>query len=433
MLDRLKIQIEDFVRFNPTVRNLLASYALFKWGGKRPRTSAEAAHIVDKLCQAARLATSDSMMLRVEAEIARVLPAVDPKDVPWGDFYPDYTDDLLYKAIVLKPYVSEREKGVVFISFDTRMAYLANSTDLRQFEERYTLVLAPQWSPPHSVASYLFPLLYPGEIICLISNERDLSHFPRMSDKYKMLPLYASNWVDPRKYTPVSLAEKDIDIFMLANFAKYKRHHAFFAAMRDLPCHLRIVLVGQQDSGRTRETLLEEAAAFGVRDRFEIRENVSEQELHDTFVRAKTSLILSRREGSCVAVVESMFANTPVGVYEDAQVGSRAFVNEHTGRLLRRDGLAAQLVEFVESSAKYEPRKWVMENGVDCIASSRTLNAALKQNALNNGFEWTEDIATLRWRPDPRFYDPAEAERLEPSYEDIERRCGIKIARSKVG
>ena len=433
MLKRLKIQIEDFARFNPAVRNLLAYRTLLKMRSAKARDTAEATQIVEKLCQAARLTTTDSMMRKVEAAIERQLPAIDPAKVPWGEYYPDFADKLLYKAIVLKRYVSEREKGVVFVSFDTRMAQLAKSKDLKAFAERYTLVLSPQWSPPHSIASYLFPLLYPDEIFCLISNERDMVYFPRISDKYKMIPLYASSWVDPRKYTPVDRAEKDIDIFMLANFAKYKRHHALFAALRDVSPKYRIVLVGQRDSGRTRDTILGEAAAFGVADRFELRENVSEQELHDTFVRAKTSVILSRREGSCVAVVESMFANTPVAVYEDAQVGSRAFVNEHTGKLLRKDGLGAQLEEFVEASAKYEPRQWVTENGVDCIASSAVLNEALKKGALESGAEWTEDIATLRWRPDPRYYFPEDLERLMPSYVDLEQRCGIEISRAKLG
>ena len=198
-------------------------------------------------------------------------------------------------------------------------------------------------------------------------------------------------------------------------------------ALRDLPRNYRVVLNGQRERGRTKETLLKEAAAFGVRDRFEIHENVSEEELHDNFVRAKTSLILSRREGSCVAVIESMFANTPVGLYEDAEVGSRAFINEHTGRLLRHENLAAQLKEFVEASAGYEPRKWVMENGVSCIASSGVLNEALKRHAAENGAEWTEDIATLRWRPDPQYYEPQEVDRLRASYEDIQRRYGINI------
>jgi glycosyltransferase involved in cell wall biosynthesis len=428
MLKRLKIQAEDMLRYNPPVRNLLASAILLRTPGARAANTVEAARIIHNLCQAARLAATESMMLEAEAAIARQLPAIHPEQVPWAEFLSDFGQPRIQKTIVLKRYVSEREKGVVFVSFDNQMARLAKAGDLGQFAARYTLVLSPQWSPPHSVASYLFPRFYPEPIFCLISNPRDLEIFPRISDKYRMVPLYASNWVDPREFTPVPSAEKNIDIFMLANFAKYKRHHALFAALRELPRDYRVLLAGQRERGRDRDTVLGEAAAFGVRDRFEIRENITDEELHHSLVSAKTSLILSRREGSCVAVVESMFANTPVGLFEEAEVGSRVFINQHTGRLLRHDHLAAQLKDFVESSARYEPRKWVMENGVDCVSSSHTLNQALKQHALSSGGGWTEDIATLRWRPDPRYYDPQDAERLRPCYQEIESRCGIVIA-----
>jgi glycosyltransferase involved in cell wall biosynthesis len=215
---------------------------------------------------------------------------------------------------------------------------------------------------------------------------------------------------------------------MVANFGKFKRHHAFFATLSELPRNYRVVLVGQSERGRTKETILKEAAAFGVQGRFEIRVDVPYDELQEFIPRAKTSLVLSRREGSCVVVVESMFANTPVGVYENAEMGSRVFINEHTGRLLRHDHLAAQLKDFVESSARYEPRTWVMENGVDCVASSHTLNEALKRQAMASGGEWTEDIAPLCWRPDPQYYDRGDAERLRPCYQEIESRCGISIS-----
>jgi glycosyltransferase involved in cell wall biosynthesis len=428
MLKRLKIQAEDMLRYNPAVRNLLASAILLKTPSAQAASTVEAARIIHRLCQAARLTASSSMMLKAEAAIARQLPAINPEQVPWTEFLSDFGLDRIHKTIVLKRSVSEREKGVVFVSFDNQMARLAKAKDLRKFAEHYTLVLSPQWSPPHTIASYLFPRLYPDPIFCLISNPRDLGIFPRISDKYRMVPLYASNWVDPREFTPAPIVEKNIEIFMLANFAKYKRHHALFAALRELPRNYRVLLVGQRERGRDRDTLLSEAAAFGVRDRIEIRENVSDEELHNSFVRAKTSLILSRREGSCVAVVESMFANTPVGVYEDAEVGSRVFINEHTGRLLKHNNLAEQLKDFVESSAQFQPREWVMENGVGCVASSQALNQALKQHALSSGAEWTEDIATLRWRPNPQYYDTQDAERLRLCYVEIEKHCGIAIS-----
>jgi glycosyltransferase involved in cell wall biosynthesis len=426
-LKTLKIQAEDKLRYNSSVRNLLASTILLKAPGKPAASTAEAARTVHKLCQAARLAASGSMMLKAEAAIARQLPAIDPRQVPWAEFLPDFGLERIQKTIVLKRYVSKHEKGVVFVSFDNQMARLAKARDLREFAARYTLVLSPSWSPPHSIASYLFPRLYPDPIFCLISNPRDLDIFPRISNTYRLVPLYASNWFDPRNYTAVPAAEKDIDILMVANFGKFKRHHAFFSALGELPRNYRILLVGQNERGRTRETVLSEAAAFGVRDRFEIRQDVPYEELQELFARARISLVLSRREGSCVVVVESMFANTPVGVYEDAEMGSRVFVNERTGRLFKHGNLAAQLKDFVASSAQYQPRAWVMENGVDCVASSQALNRVLKQHALSSGGEWTEDIATLCWRPDPKYYDLHDAERLRPCYEDIESRCGIGI------
>ena len=427
LLNRLKIQFEDSLRFNPGVRNLLASAIIIKATRTKAASTAEATRIVRKLCQAARLAASSSMMLRAEAAIARLLPVVDPEKVPWAEFVPGFGKDQIFKTIVLKRYVNEREKGVVFVSFENQMARLANARNLRNFAERYTLVLSPSWSPPQSIVSYLFPRLYPDSIFCLISNPRDLEIFPRISDKYKMVPLYASNWVDPRNYRAVNDSERDVDILMVANFGKAKRHHAFFAALRDLPRDYRVVLVGQTEQGRNVETVLREASLFGVRDRFEIRVDVPYGELQSLIGRAKTTLVLSRREGSCVVIVESMFANTPVAVYKDAEMGSRVFVNEHTGRLLRHDHLATQLKDFVETSAHYQPRKWVVENGVDCVASSQVLNGALKQNALSGGAEWTEDIATLCWRPDPQYYGPEDAERLRPCYSAIETSSGISI------
>jgi glycosyltransferase involved in cell wall biosynthesis len=428
MLKKLKIQAEDALRYNPVIRNLLASSILLKSRKMQPSNTCEAAHNVQKLCQAARLAATEPIRLKAEAAIARQLSMIDPAQIPWSEFLSDYGLESIRKTIVLKRYVSEREKGVVFVSFDNQMARLAKSSALQTFADRYTLVLSPQWSPPHTVVAYLFPLLYPDPIHCLISNPHDLEMFPRISDKYKTTELYASNWFDPRRYTPVPFEEKNIDILMVANFGKFKRHHAFFSALRDLPRDYRVVLVGQSQDGRDSNTVLTEAAAFGVRDRFEIRADVPYDKLQELMAHAKTTLVLSRREGSCVVVVESMFANTPVAVYVDAEMGSRVFVNEHTGCLLRHENLGAQLKQFVEASSQFSPRKWAMENGVDCVSSTRTLNQALKQQALDSGSEWTEDIATLCWRPDPVYYDAADYQRLLPSYQDIQQRCGINIA-----
>jgi hypothetical protein len=40
------------------------------------------------------------------------------------------------------------------------------------------------------------------------------------------------------------------------------------------------------------------------------------------------------------------------------------------------------------------------------------LNEILKRQALLSDGEWTEDIATMRWRHDPQYCDSRGAERL---------------------
>jgi glycosyltransferase involved in cell wall biosynthesis len=84
---------------------------------------------------------------------------------------------------------------------------------------------------------------------------------------------------------------------MLANFGKYKRHFALFKALRDMPRSVKVVCIGQHNDKRTREVLLAEAAAYGVADRFELKENAPDAVVFDCMARAKVNLIMSKREG----------------------------------------------------------------------------------------------------------------------------------------
>ena len=135
IVERLKIQAEDKLRYNPSVRNILASTILMKAPRAQAADTAEAPRVVHRLCQAARLAASESMMRRAEAAIARQLPAIDPGQVPWAEFLPDFGQDKIQKAIVLKRFVSEREKSIV-LDFLDQMARLAKARDLGQFAAR---------------------------------------------------------------------------------------------------------------------------------------------------------------------------------------------------------------------------------------------------------------------------------------------------------
>ncbi|MEN9574906.1 MAG: hypothetical protein RL514_2761 [Verrucomicrobiota bacterium] len=432
MKNRFTIEWEDRLRQLDLVRWGLCRAKLATVPTANDADPQSIARAIHHLCGAARLATNHRLLLGIEAQIAELVRRLDRRPIRWVEFEPTAESNKVEKGLLLKPWVSEREKGVAFVSFEYQWQRLLSHCDLEKFAQRYLLVVSPTWSPPHSLLDCVFPAAYPGPVFTLLSNPADLEIFPRLGKNNVMVPLYASSWVNPSWYEPVPFAQKNIDLLMLANFGKYKRHHALFRALQDMPRSLKVVLIGTHNGKRSRAVLMAEAEAFGVADRFELRESVTDAALNEALRHAKVSLILSRREGSCVAVVESMFANTPVGLYEDAAIGSRVFINAATGCFLQHANLGAQLTRFIAEAERYTPRQWVMDNEVSCFGSTRKLNQQLKEHQLAAGQAWTQDIAPHHWRPDPRLIETADRVRLRSEFEEVRQRFGVEIGMPKL-
>ena len=111
---------------------------------------------------------------------------------------------------------------------------------------------------------------------------------------------------------------------MLAHFDPVKRHWLFFDALRRLPRRYRVLLMGVPLGKHTEAKFWAEARAFGVQDRFELHVRPTRAEVMAGLARGRVSLVFSRQEGSCIAVSESLFADTPVGIFRNARIGSRA-------------------------------------------------------------------------------------------------------------
>ena len=422
---RFLTEIKDRFRHNRLARRFLASTIAATAG--RGMSPEECVQAIAKLSKSARLAGSDAQMARMEQSIHGRIAALARRPFNWADFEPSWKRDRIEHAVVLKPYLGENEPGVVMIAFEYQWNRLIQATNLEEFARRYSLVLSPTWSPPHCLGVCLFPHLYPGKIVSMISHTDDLRTLPRLSPNVSVVPLYASSWVHPDLYQPVPFASKDIDLVMVANFSEYKRHFALFKALRDMPRSTRVLLVGRPLENRTAAVLRQEAAAYGVQDRFELLENASEKQVNAALAGAKVSVILSRREKSCVVVVESMLADTPVGLLSDAHIGSRAFINSQTGRFLEHENLGPQLQDFIDHADQYSPRRWALENGIACLGSTEILNQFLKNQALETGRAWTQDIVPHHWRPSPQLVFPEDRARLRPEYDDVFARFGIHL------
>ena len=422
---RCAIEAEDWLRYHPVVRGVLSRYQVLRDGLGQPRNTPALVRSIVKLCGAARLASTDDAVAAIQRRIHERLALLDAKQVDWSPLVAHLDHPKIGRGLLLKPWVGPREKGVLFISFEKEWFKLLRYCDLKEFSQRYDLVLAPS-SSPHNFMNYVFAAAYPGPLFTLISNAQDQVVLPRVAPNFVVVSLYASHWVNPALFTPRPRAERDIDLVMIASFGKVKRHHALFTALRRMPASTRILLVGQDQDDRNAATIEAEARYYGVAGRFAVQSNVPYAGVAAALSRARVSLVLSRREGSCVVVTESMFADTPVALLENAEIGSRAFINPATGRFLKDQNLAGQLLDFLAQAEDFAPRAWAAQH-IGCRQSTQTLNGLLRQHALARGDDWTMDIAPLCWRPDPELVEPTDVQRLQPERAAVRQRFGVEV------
>ncbi|MES2597083.1 MAG: glycosyltransferase [Verrucomicrobiota bacterium] len=418
------------------VRSAVAWAYLTKARRMPARTAAQAVQKIKLLCSALRLTEEGPKHRAVEAEVLKVRHDGGFSRVEWTEALtrePQSRSALLQKAVLLKPKVSEDEPGVIFISFEHQWAQLLRLPEVEQLAKDYTLVVSPTWSPPHTPLNVIFPELWPQPVHCLISHDDDMTTLPRLSSNYRMIPLLASSWVNEEVFNPRTKDDRDLDLVMVANFAPFKRHVRFFQALRKMPPDLRILLIGQKDGNRDEKDVLREAEAFGVRDRFELRVSMPHPQVLESLARARASIVLSKREGSCVAVAESLFADTPVGLVEGAHIGSSRFINEQTGRFLREDHLAEDIMALIESAATLQPRKRALRDGIGTRRSSEILNEHLKAHALATGQKWTCDVARLQWCPNPKRLDDADEAWADETHAAITQRFGVMIGAPRTG
>jgi glycosyltransferase involved in cell wall biosynthesis len=214
---------------------------------------------------------------------------------------------------------------------------------------------------------------------------------------------------------------------MVANWGEFKRHWDFFVALRGMPKSLRVVLVGQREGGRDAEFISKLARQLGVPQRLEIHQSIPIEAVNRIQEDSKVSLIFSRREGCCVAAVESLFAGCALGMRNDAHVGPLEYITPETGLRLRPRHLAEDLLTLLELSGRLDPAAWAMAH-LSCDVTHKKVNDNLLQSSRRRGLPWTRDVAVPYWFPYPRHLHEADAESLRPAYAEMHGRFPKVVA-----
>lgn len=425
---RLRRELEDTLTVAPAGKRLRYAWHLARAGLIRGDAQAARYRRIEELCAAVRASPSYPAPDAAQARLAAEVAAWPEGPIDWPALVSPPAAGIR-KGLVLKAPGGDGERGVVYVIFEREwLRFLHQSHDLEAFARRYQLIVATSWSPPHVPIVALFGRHYPAEVLVRLSNLRDLETLPRLSPRLVPIPILSSMFVNPAQFAPRPFAERDVDILMVANWGKFKRHHLFFRALRTMPSELRIVLVGQDETGRTSADIEAEAAAYGVAGRCELLSNRGFDEVVELYGRAKVCLLLSQREGSPKCVAESLFGDCPIGMLAGADNGSMAFVNEQTGRLLRERHLAEDVMAFLRDAGGFRARDWALAN-IACQVTSGKLNNLLRERAQSLGEPWTQDITPLHHNPDPAYLDPADADRLAPAYAELRDEYGIWFSR----
>jgi len=336
------------------------------------------------------------------------------KKIGWTRYQRDITHKTLNKSLILKPPGHGGEKGVLYVSFELNWLRLLEHFDVRQLLDQYFFVGASSSSPPEFRAHWAFAHLAPEPIFCQVSNLKDVSLHRRLPHNICCLPLMACDWVNPAFYVPKPHDTREIDVLMVAGWSRVKRHWLLFRALRKMRSNLRVVLIGQDMDGRTADDVFREAESFGVAQRLEIIRDAPVEVVSEHQCNSRVSIALSRREGSCVAVTESFFADAPVAMVDNAHIGSQTYINSQTGVLLDSNVISWELSRFIEESSCYSPRAWAMQRILRAYAEGR-------------GSLWSQDIRPLCWRPDPVYVHPDDALAMAPAYEQLYTHHGIAI------
>lgn len=320
-------------------------------------------------------------------------------------------------AAVIKPYVSQYEKGFLLISFENQLRKLLDSGHISEILQYYHVVFIPSWTGLYS--SELFRLVScagsePVFVMPVHCHERALVR--TLGENCHPLPFNAASWVNASFFDGEPL-ERDIDCLMVANFASFKRHWLLFKALSGLPQNITATCVGVPLGSRTADSLREEAREYGVEDRVTIIEDPSQEELRRYFRRAKVFCAMSFREGSFISVAESLMAGTPVLMFRNAHIGTKSLIDEHSGALVRSvSDLRQKILEWVRFS-DYKSVRQTAVGTISAQANSKKLNQMLRDWSVSNGKAWSENLEPFySQRLDFHYFYGSVGDRLKADY-----------------
>jgi glycosyltransferase involved in cell wall biosynthesis len=316
-----------------------------------------------------------------------------------------------------------RERGVLTVHYNYALPLLPGLFDLPAIVSRYYIVLEPGWSG-YCVPDILLYSRLTAPVFVETIEPRDRDLITALASSLKpVFPVSSNWWVDHRLIPSLPDRQRDIDVIMVAAWARFKRHWRFFKALGQLRLRghrLKVALIGYPQD-LTKGDLIAQARLYGVHDQLELFERIPQSQVGTLLSRSKIHVLWSRREGSNKAIIEAMLANVPTIVRDGFNYGYHyPHINPQTGAFVGEDALADAILDMIARRSQFEPRAWVMAN-MTCQRAAATLEQPLRSQALELGEDWTEGLAVkVNALDSQQYWNPGDRAKFATDYAFLE-------------
>lgn len=315
------------------------------------------------------------------------------------------------------------EKGVILLDYNYNFPLFLKFFDVPAIMARYHLVLEPSWSG-YCDLDILCYLNLPGPVFVQAAEPRDADFLRRLNSNLVVVPIGANNWwIDYRLMSPLPDVRKDVDVIMVAGWARFKRHERVFAALARLKKKghaLKTVLIGYPGD-MSLEEIQRLAAYYDVDEQMEFYELLTPAEVNRQLNRARVNLLWSRKEGLNRAIIEGMCAGVPCIVRAGFNYGYRyPHINPQTGCFATEKELPERLLWMLKTHAEFSPRAWVLEN-MSCQKATAILEKSIRDVVIPMGEKWTESLAVkVSCLKAMKYWQESDGARFKADYEFLE-------------
>lgn len=323
---------------------------------------------------------------------------------------------LMSNIIVIKPYISEKEKGVILLNYSEVINAFPFLFDLDKIQQRYHLVLEPSWASAYQ----MYYKFYSNKSMVFVQSLNEAEIAMDKKHGYFDVPLCAGDWVNENNFTRLEDEDKIYDFCVIANFIPFKRYPYLLSALKNhWTGNLKFAIIASAHVGENRAWIENQLRINNIEGKADLFMEIPQKQVGKILNQSKCHVLCSLREGANRANFESMLIGTPVVVHKHHM----GFPNFRFGKpMVVNYTNQEELVAAIKETAKIDSRvvyEFARKTTGSYVATNK-LNECIKDASVANGDIWTKDLLRKINIIQSGYFDPNDVHFCEKDYLFIE-------------